>query len=161
MAVKRLAAVGLAGSIQFPASLIAMDAQPDTSRAMSADFARGIIADVGSGALQLDDAVTQLADRDCAREIAQLIGERVGADAAVVGDALRAAAQEPLAILCRAAGLSANGYSAILRMRRRSGQGLNGSVANLLRAYLSRPKLNRMQIAEALQRLAHHTDERV
>jgi hypothetical protein len=128
-----------------------MDALPDASRTMIADFPRQFFADVASGAVQLDDAATQLADHDCEREIAGLIGERTGIEQAVVERVLRDDAQEPLGILCRAAGLSVNGYSAILRMRRRRGHGLDGSMSVLLRSYVSRPKLSRKQLAEALQ----------
>ena len=126
---------------------------------MTADLLQQLRDDVASGAVQLDEAVTQLADLDCESEIAALIGGRTCIEVSAVARAFAAGSQEPVALLCRAAGLSVNGYSAVLRMRRRSGRSLGGSVSALLGAYQSRPKFTRVQLADSLQRYADEIAE--
>jgi hypothetical protein len=53
--------------------------------------------------------------------------------------ALCGSAEAPAALLCRAAGMKVNGYSAIMRMRRRRRRGSQGSPAELLERYQQIP----------------------
>ena len=95
----------------------------------------------------LDDAVTELADRARRAEIAELLAVRLGFENARVVAALAAPQEEPLALLCRAAGLSLNGYSAVLRMRWRKRRDRAASPAALLEAYGSLAKLTIGELA--------------
>lgn len=69
--------------------------------------------------LALDEALAELADANCIATIAALIAERVRLQADIVAQTLDAASDEPISVMCRAAGFSLNGFSALLRMRRR------------------------------------------
>lgn len=111
-------------------------------------------ASVSLAVTDVEDSVVELADADRDETIAALIAQRTSlpeSDAAVL---LWAEAEFPAALLCRALGLSPNGYSAILRMRhrrRRDGRTLPGA---LLSAYagIARPspaELRKQVLAQA------------
>jgi uncharacterized protein (DUF2336 family) len=91
------------------------------------------------GRMTLDEAVIELADVDAAPDVAKLLADRVALRADTVTRALCAPADEPVALLCRAAGLKMNGYSAIVRMRRRRRRGSEGSPAEILERYQQTP----------------------
>jgi hypothetical protein len=91
-------------------------------------------------AIPLDDAVTELADAGREEELAALLRERVAGLGFDAGDVLQTAAEHPVAILCRAAGLSLNGYSAILRMRHRKRRPGRADPSTLLNAYVQLSK---------------------
>jgi hypothetical protein len=117
---------------------------------MSTDLLQALQSDLADGAVTLDEAVIRLADVDRDRDIAVLLGRRLSVDEDIVVRALAARWQEAAAMLCRTAGLGANGYSAVLRMRRRAGRTLDASPATLLAAYLQRRRASREELAEVL-----------
>jgi hypothetical protein len=132
------------------AANLAAEPNPDASDAVTADFLPKLFDDLASGAVQLDEAVTQLADRDRERDIALVLGARLALEHSIVERSLARGAQDAATMLCRAAGLGVNGYSAILRMRRRRGHALNGSFSSLVAGYAKRPRLTPGELAEAL-----------
>ena len=117
---------------------------------MSADPFQALLSDVAAGAVTLDEAVIRLADADRAEDIAALIGTRLTVDADLVARALTTRWQEAAAVLCRAAGFGTDGYSAVLRMRRRAGRTLDASPAALLAAYAQRRRASPEELAELL-----------
>jgi hypothetical protein len=121
---------------------------------MSTDLLQTLQSDLADGAVTLDEAVIRLADAGRDRDIAALIGKRLSVEADIVARALTARWQEAAAMLCRTAGLGANGYSAVLRMRRRAGRILDASPAALLAAYLQRPRASPAELAEVLHAYA-------
>jgi hypothetical protein len=74
---------------------------------------------VTHGYVLLDDAVIAFADADQIAGLALLVGRRTDLPAHAIERALEAKSPGPATLLCRAAGLGANGFSAVLRMRRR------------------------------------------
>jgi hypothetical protein len=126
---------------------------------MSADPFQALLSHVADGAVPLDDAVIRLADADRVADIAALIGARLGVDTDLVARALTTRLQEAAAMLCRAAGLNANGYSAVLRMRRRAGRTLDAPPSALLAGYLRRERASREELAEVLHVYARPSRE--
>jgi hypothetical protein len=98
-----------------------------------------VMEHVARGMLKLDDAIIELADVDAAPDVAKLLADRVGLRADTVTRALGAPAEEPSALVCRAAGLRMNGYSSVVRMRRRRRRGSEGSPAEVLERYQQMP----------------------
>lgn len=94
-----------------------------------------IMDHVARGLTRLDEAVVELADVDAAPDVAKLIADHVELRADTVTRALCATADAPVALLCRAAGLKINGYSGIVRMRRRRRRGLEHSPEQVLEQY--------------------------
>src|SRR5688500_8443650 len=90
--------------------------------------AAAILRRRAQGLLALDEALAELADANCIVTIAAVIAERVRLQQGVVAQALEAESDEPISIMCRAAGFSLNGFSALLRMRRRRSQGSKGAA---------------------------------
>ena len=86
--------------------------------------AAAILARRASGMLAVEEALVELADADCLEAIAALIAERVRLEATLIVCALDASDDQAISVMCRAAGFKINGYSAILRMRRRHGRGI-------------------------------------
>ena len=142
----------ISGAVE--AKLRAAGAKPDVltvhglaeqSRAVLADRLRAatklarplevIIDFVEREVMTLDEAVIELADVDATPDVAKLIADRVDLRADTVTRALCAPADEPVALLCRAAGLRTNGYSAIVRLRRRRRRGCDGSPVKVLEQY--------------------------
>jgi hypothetical protein len=130
----------------------------EESRAVLADRLRAaskmarplgvLVEQVERGLMKLDEAVTELADADATPEVAKLIADRVALRPDTVTRALCALADEPVVVLCRAAGLKMNGYSAIVRMRRRRRPGSDCSPAQVLEKYRQIP-------LETAQRVLH------
>jgi len=107
--------------------------------------------DLAHGLMPLDDAVTELADAERNCDIASLIAARVSLDFASVLRLLDASTVEPVAMLCRAAGLSVNGYSAVLRMCRRMRRTATTPASRLLGAYRQLPKATARDLGALLQ----------
>jgi hypothetical protein len=94
---------------------------------------------IAQGIVDLDGAVSELADRDSPLELALVLADRVGLATSVVSAALSNQCDEPATVICRAAGLRIDTYSAVLRMRRRSHCGLAQNAALTLKAYRRLP----------------------
>jgi hypothetical protein len=92
----------------------------------------GILRRRAAGLMGLDDAVAELADADGAAAIAVMIADRVRLQPEMVSRALEADSDEAISVLCRAAGLRINSYSALLRMRRRRHRGLDSAPSHAL-----------------------------
>lgn len=98
-----------------------------------------IIAEVESGKIAMDDAVIELADADATPDLSKLMGSRVGLRTDTVMRALCAPADEPVALLSRAAGMKINGYTAVVRMRRRRRRGSEAASTQLLEQFQDLP----------------------
>ena len=61
-----------------------------------------------------------------------MIAERIRLQPEMVARALDAESDEPISVMCRAAGFSLNGFSALLRMRRRRNHGSQQRAADAL-----------------------------
>jgi len=79
----------------------------------------GVVEQVANGYLLLDETVIAFADADHDAGLALLIARRTGVSTAAVERALARKSPELATVLCRAAGFGVNGFSAVLRMRRR------------------------------------------
>ena len=115
--------------------------------------ARGaaILARRASGLIAADEALAELADADCGAVIAALVAERVKLDAALVLRALEAGDDQAISVMCRAAGFKINGYSALLRMRRRHGRGTGSAPTDALTFFSSLSRASAERIVEQLQ----------
>ena len=109
--------------------------------------AAGILGRRAKGLLALDEAMVELADANCVVTIAAVIAERVKLQPDIVARALDAESDESISVMCRAAGFSLNGFSALLRMRRRRNHG--GRSATEALAFFS--GLNRASAERILQ----------
>ena len=115
----------------------------------------GVLEQVTDGYLLLDDTVIAFADADHIAGIVLLIARRTGLSVATVARALEAKSPGPATLLCRAAGLGANGFSAVLRMRRRRlrEEGLN--PAHVLADFLQTP----MEVAQGAMTMMKANEE--
>jgi hypothetical protein len=115
-----------------------------------------VVEQVADGYLLLDDTAIAFADADHIAGIVLLIARRTGLSAATVGRALATQSCGPATLLCRAAGLGANGFSAVLRMRRRRlrEEGLN--PAHVLADFLQTP----MEVAHGAVTMMKDNEER-
>ena len=111
--------------------------------------AAAILGRRAKGLLALDEVLAELADANCAVTIAAVIAERIRLRAEVVSQALEADSDESISVMCRAAGFSLNGFSAVLRMRRRRNRGTRGASDAL--AFFS--GLNRAGAERMLQQM--------
>ena len=93
------------------------------AQAQDDDRAATILDRRAQGLLALDEALAELADANCIATIAALIAERVRLQPDTVSQGLEAESDEPISVMCRAAGFNLNGFSALLRMRRRRNRG--------------------------------------
>src|SRR2546421_8179183 len=93
--------------------------------------AAAILGRRAKGLLALDEAMVELADANCVVTIAAVIAERVKLQPDIVARALDAESDESISVMCRAAGFSLNGFSALLRMRRRRDHGSRGATEGL------------------------------
>lgn len=82
---------------------------------------------------------------------AELIAERLGLEPEDVFRAITAPSEQILTVLCRAAGLEINGFSAVLRMRCRARAAMH-SPAEALTAFHEMP-------IETAQRMVHMAKE--
>jgi hypothetical protein len=111
--------------------------------------AAAILERRAQGVLALDEALAELADANCVVTIAAVVAERIRVRPDVVAGALDAESDEPISVICRAAGFSMNGFSAVLRMRRRRNHGRRTAGEAL--AYFS--SLNRASADRILQQM--------
>jgi hypothetical protein len=111
--------------------------------------AAAILERKAQGLLALDEALVELADANCVVTIAAVVAERIRAQPEVVARFLDAESEEQISVICRAAGLSLNGFSALLRMRRRRNHGSRSATEAL--AYFS--GLNRASADRILQQM--------
>ena len=111
--------------------------------------ASAVLDQVREGFVLLDDAVVELADADAMLALAGLIAARLGLEPEEVFRAIAAPTEQLLTVLCRAAGLNINGFSAVLRMRCRT-RGAIHSPARALAAFLEMP----VETAHAMVHLA-------
>jgi len=112
--------------------------------------AAAILGRRAKGLLALEEALVELADADCAATIAAVIADRVKLQPDMVARALADESDETISVICRAAGFSLNGFSALLRMRRRRHHGSKGATDAL--AFFS--ALNRSTADRMLQQMA-------
>jgi hypothetical protein len=106
----------------------------------------GVIEQVSQGYLLLDETAIAFADADHVAGIALLVARRTGLSVAAIERALEAKSSGAVTLVCRAAGLGANGFSAVLRLRRRRlrEDGLN--PAHVLADFLQTP----MEVAQGV-----------
>ena len=104
----------------------------------------GMIEQVSQGYLLLDETAMTFADADHVAGVALLVARRTGLSVAAVERALDAKSSGAVTLVCRAAGLGANGFSAVLRLRQRRlrDDGLN--PAHVLADFLQTP----MEVAQ-------------
>jgi hypothetical protein len=120
--------------------------------------AAAILCRRANGLLALDEALVELADANCVVTIAAVIAERVRLQSDIVSSALDAESDEPISVICRAAGFNMNGFSALLRMRRRRHHGARSAAEAL--AFFS--GLNRASAQRILEQMApRSTQQRV
>ena len=118
--------------------------------------AAAILGRRAAGLLALDEALAELADANCVVTIAAVIAERVRLQPDTVARALDAESDESISVMCRAGGFSLNGFSALLRMRRRRKHGTRSAREAL--AFFS--GLNRASADRILQQMAPRTSGR-
>jgi hypothetical protein len=106
--------------------------------------------DLALGAVRLDEAVIELADANRVEDVAALLVARVSLAPEDAALSLEGAPERPAALLCRAAGLGINGYSAVLRMRCRNRQTAFSASGALLSAYLALPRPSPTELAAQL-----------
>ena len=111
--------------------------------------AAAILERKAQGLLALDEALVELADANCVVTIAAVVAERIRTQPDVVARFLDAESDEQISVICRAAGFSLNGFSAVLRMRRRRNHGSRSAIEAL--AYFS--SLNRASAERILQQM--------
>jgi hypothetical protein len=104
-----------------------------------------------SGLISIEEAIVELADADCEPAIAALVAERVRLEAGLVLRALEASDDQAISVMCRAAGFKINGYSAVLRMRRRHGRGTGSAPTDALTFFSSLSRASAERIVEQLQ----------
>jgi hypothetical protein len=112
--------------------------------------AAAILERKAQGLLALDEALAELADANCVLTMAALVAERIGVQPDMVARALDGDSDEPISVIFRAAGFNLNGFSAVLRMRRRRHHGSRSAAEAL--AYFS--SLNRASAERILQQMA-------
>jgi hypothetical protein len=105
------------------------------SNAQSDGRAAAILERKASGLLAYDEALIELADAGCATAIAGLIAERVRLRAELVLRALDAPSDEEISVMCRAAGVKLDSFSALLRMRRRHNRGTDSAPVRALQLF--------------------------
>jgi hypothetical protein len=121
------------------------------AQAKDDDRALAILTRRASGLLAHDEALAEMADADCTVAIAAAIAERVRLRTDLVQRALDAESDEPISVMCRAAGFTMNSYSALLRMRRRANRGAESAPAHALTFFSA---LSRTSAERQLPRLA-------
>ena len=94
-----------------------------------------IVDHMQRGLTTLDEAVIELADVDASPDVAKLIADRIELRFDTVMRALSAPADDPVALLCRGAGLRGTSYASIVRMRRRRRRAPDGAPADMLDPY--------------------------
>jgi len=120
------------------------------------DSANGVRCDAppepqSHGSLRIGEVISELADHDDLAAIAKLIGERLLLRLDMVEQALESPAEEPTTVLCRAAGVDANGFSAVLRMRRRRHGGNGRPPSEMLLAFRQLPLEGAQRVVKMLK----------
>lgn len=133
--------------------------------ALDDERAAAILDRKAKGLLALDEALAELADANCAAAIAALIAERVKLQADVVSRALEAETDEAISVMCRAAGFRSNGYSALLRLRRRRDRGTQSAPTYALTIFsdlspASAARLLPRMVADLMERQSGRTPAR-
>jgi hypothetical protein len=114
-----------------------------------------VVEQVADGYLLLDDTVVAFADADHIAGLVLLIGRRTGLPSAAVERALAARSSGPATLVCRAAGLGANGFSAVLRLRRRRLREESLNPAHVLADFLQTP----MEVAQGAVAMMKESDD--
>ena len=104
-----------------------------------ADDPAVVVEQVADGYLLLDETVIAFADADHDAGLALLVAQRTGVSTGAVERALAARSPERASVLCRAAGFGVDGFSAVLRMRRRRLAEEGMSPVAALSAFLAMP----------------------
>jgi Uncharacterised protein conserved in bacteria (DUF2336) len=117
--------------------------------------AAAVVEQVADGYLLLDDTVIAFADADHSVGIVLLIARRTGLSAVTVTRALETQSAGPATLLCRAAGLGANGFSAVLRMRHRRLREVDLNPAHVLADFLQTP----MEVAQGAVTMMKENEE--
>jgi hypothetical protein len=112
--------------------------------------AAAILARQVDGLIAADELLAELADADCAAAIATLVAARVRLPAPLVLRALEAIDDQAISVMCRAAGFRINGYSAVLRMRRRHGLGTGGAPTDAFTFFSNLSRAAAERIVERL-----------
>ena len=129
---------------EFSAHRLITEARALLSERLRAALTRarplGVLSDqVGRGNLTMSEAVTELADADELGDLAALIGTGLRMPVEVVVSNLFLG-DETMMLLCRAATLDVNAFSAILRMRARRRRGSTLEFARVIDDYLRIPQ---------------------
>ncbi|GIK80583.1 MAG: DUF2336 domain-containing protein [Xanthobacteraceae bacterium] len=98
-----------------------------------------LLDQVARGTASLDEIVTELADSDAAVAVTELIARRTRLTPEPVVRAMFAPSEEPVTVMCRAAGFNLGAFSAVLRMRRRRRRGVARDPAQALAAFRELP----------------------
>jgi hypothetical protein len=98
-----------------------------------------VLDQVTHGYVLLEDAVIAFADADRIAGLALLIGGRTSLPSATVERALEARSAGAATLLCRAAAVGTNGFSAVLRMRQRRLRDEDLNPAHALAGFLQTP----------------------
>ncbi len=95
---------------------------------------------VGRGNMTVAEAVVELADADELVDLAAFVAMRLGVHSDTVVRNLFLGGEQTLMLICRAAALDLDAFSAILRMRSRRRRGRAVDPARLLKDYLRIPR---------------------
>ena len=114
-------------------------AEPTLPAISDAERAALLLDELRNGFVLLDEAVTELADIDSWGGLALFLAARVELHPDTVRGAIEAPSDELVMALCRATGLSSNGFSAVLRMRRRRHRDAGNSLAEALARFHALP----------------------
>ncbi len=132
-----------------------MLASHDPSTVYAQDDARvaAILDRRASGLIAADEMLAELADSDCGPAIAAIVADRLRLAAAIVLRALDAGDDQAISVMCRAAGFSINGFSAVLRLRRRHGHGLGSAPHDALMFFSGLSRASAERIMQQLSAL--------
>jgi len=98
-----------------------------------------LVTMIERGGMLYGEAVLELADADRLVDLAALLGRRLGLASEIVVRNLFGPDVKPSMLICRAAGLDLNGFSAVLRLRSRRRRRSEPVPAEALRDYLNVP----------------------
>ena len=110
---------------------------------------------VARGNLTVAEAVVELADADELVDLAAFVGLRLGVRSETVVRSLFLGGEDTLMLICRAAALDLDAFSAILRMRNRRRRGHAVEAARLMKDYLRIPR----PIAENVMRTVREREQ--
>jgi uncharacterized protein (DUF2336 family) len=122
----------------------------DEARSLLSDRLRAVVSrarpvailneQVARGNMSVADAVIELADADELVDLAAFVAMRLGVHSDTVVRNLFLGGEQTLMLICRAAALDLDAFSAILRMRKRRRRGSAVEPARLMRDYLRIPR---------------------